>query len=51
MEQNDLQQVDLVKILGSGGRVSEVVNGKCGISNAQAKALGEFFRVSPEVFN
>jgi HTH-type transcriptional regulator / antitoxin HigA len=50
MEQNDLQQVDLVKIFGSSSRVSEVVNGKRGISKAQAKALGEFFKVSPELF-
>jgi HTH-type transcriptional regulator/antitoxin HigA len=50
MEQNDLQQVDLVKIFGSSGRVSEVVSGKRGISKAQAKALGEFFKVSPELF-
>jgi HTH-type transcriptional regulator / antitoxin HigA len=50
MEQNDLQQVDLVKIFGSSGRVSEVVNGKRGISKAQAKALGDFFKVSPELF-
>ena len=50
MEQNDLQQVDLVKIFGSSGRVSEVVNGKRAISKAQAKALGTFFKVSPELF-
>jgi HTH-type transcriptional regulator/antitoxin HigA len=50
MEQNDLQQVDLVKIFGSSGRVSEVVNGKRGISKTQAKTLGEFFKVSPELF-
>src|SRR5262249_49791582 len=50
MEQNDLQQSDLVKIFGSSGRVSEVVNGKRRISKAQAKALGEFFKVSPELF-
>jgi HTH-type transcriptional regulator/antitoxin HigA len=50
MEQNDLRQTDLVAILGSRGRVSEVVNGKRAISKAQAKALGEFFRVSPELF-
>src|SRR2546425_598901 len=46
MEQNDLRQADLVHILGSRGRVSEVVNGKRAISKAQAKALGEFFKVS-----
>lgn len=50
MEQNDLQQVDLVKIFGSSGRVSEIVNGKRGISKAQAKTLGEFFKVSPDLF-
>jgi HTH-type transcriptional regulator/antitoxin HigA len=50
MEQNDLQQVDLLKIFGSSGRVSEVVNGKRAISKAQAKALGEFFKVSAELF-
>jgi HTH-type transcriptional regulator/antitoxin HigA len=50
MEQNDLRQADLVKIFGSRGRVSEVVNGKRAISKAQSKALGEYFRVSPELF-
>ncbi|MGH9847091.1 MAG: helix-turn-helix domain-containing protein, partial [Blastocatellia bacterium] len=50
MEQNDLKQTDLVQIFGSSGRVSEVVNGKRGISKTQAKALGEFFKVSPELF-
>jgi HTH-type transcriptional regulator/antitoxin HigA len=50
MEQNDLRQADLVNIFGSRGRVSEVVNGKRAISKSQAKALGEFFKVSPELF-
>jgi HTH-type transcriptional regulator / antitoxin HigA len=50
MEQNDLRQADLVSIFGSRGRVSEVVNGKRVISKTQAKALGEFFKVSPELF-
>jgi HTH-type transcriptional regulator / antitoxin HigA len=50
MEQNDLQQTDLVKVLGSRGRVSEIVNGKRAISKAQAKALGEFFKVSADLF-
>ena len=50
MEQNDLRQADLVPIFGSRGRVSEIVNGKRAISKAQAKALGEFFKVSPELF-
>jgi mRNA-degrading endonuclease HigB of HigAB toxin-antitoxin module/antitoxin component HigA of HigAB toxin-antitoxin module len=50
MEQNDMQQVDLMKIFGSSGRVSEAVNGKRGISKAQSKALGKLFKVSPELF-
>jgi len=50
MEQNGLRQADLVKVFGSRGRVSEVVHGRRTISKAQAKALGEFFKVSPELF-
>ncbi len=50
MKQNDLRQADLAPIFGSSGRVSEVVNGKRGISKAQAKALGQVFKVSPELF-
>jgi HTH-type transcriptional regulator / antitoxin HigA len=50
MEQNDLRQADLVDIFGSRGRVSEAVNGIRAISKAQAKALGEFFKVSLELF-
>jgi HTH-type transcriptional regulator / antitoxin HigA len=50
MEQNELRQADLVEIFGSRGRVSEVVSGKRAISKAQAKALGEFFKVSPDLF-
>jgi HTH-type transcriptional regulator/antitoxin HigA len=50
LEQNNLRQADLVKVFGSRGRVSEVINGKRAISKAQAKALGEFFKVSPELF-
>lgn len=50
MEQNDLRQADLVPIFGSRGRASEVINGKRAISKAQAKALGDFFKVSPELF-
>jgi HTH-type transcriptional regulator/antitoxin HigA len=50
MEQRDLRQVDLVGILGSRGVISEVVNGKRSISKTQAKVLGKFFHVSPELF-
>jgi HTH-type transcriptional regulator/antitoxin HigA len=50
MESAGIKQADLVGILGSRGVVSEVVNGKRSISKAQAKALGEFFHVSPSLF-
>jgi HTH-type transcriptional regulator/antitoxin HigA len=50
MEANDLRQADLVPVLGSRGHVSDIVNGKRGISKGHAKALGEFFHVSPELF-
>lgn len=38
------------RVIGSRGVVSLVVNGKRGISKAQAKALGEFFHVSHTLF-
>lgn len=50
MEQHDLKQSDLVPLLGSRGHVSDIVNGKRGISKAHAKALAEHFHVSPELF-
>ncbi len=45
-----LKQRDLVPVFGSQGIASEVLNGKRGISKAHAKALGEFFKVSPLIF-
>ncbi|MGH9753009.1 MAG: helix-turn-helix domain-containing protein [Blastocatellia bacterium] len=50
MEQRDLRQRNIVHLLGSSGVASEVINGKRAISKNQAKALAEFFRVSPELF-
>jgi HTH-type transcriptional regulator / antitoxin HigA len=50
MESNGTRQADLVGLIGSRGVVSEVVNGKRAISKSQAKALGEFFSVSPGLF-
>jgi HTH-type transcriptional regulator / antitoxin HigA len=50
MEVKDVRQVDLTGILGSKGVVSEVVHGKRSISKAQAKALGEYFKVNPSLF-
>jgi HTH-type transcriptional regulator / antitoxin HigA len=45
-----LKQKDLLPVFGSQGVASEVLNGKRGISKAQAKALGKFFKVSPSIF-
>lgn len=50
MDARELKQSDLVGVIGSKGIVSEVINGKRSISKAQAKALGEFFHISPAVF-
>ena len=50
MESSGTRQADLVGIIGSSGVVSEMVNGKRTISKAQAKALGEYFKVSPSLF-
>ena len=50
MESSDTCQADLVGVIGSSGVVSEVVNGRHSISKAQAKALGEYFKVSPSLF-
>lgn len=50
MESSGTRQSDLVGIIGSSGVVSEVVNGKRSISKAQAKALGDYFKVLPSLF-
>jgi HTH-type transcriptional regulator / antitoxin HigA len=50
MEQRGLRQRDIVHLFGSSGVASEVINGKRSISKNPAKALAEFFRVSPELF-
>ena len=50
MEAGGLKQSDLYPVLNSKSVTSEIVNGKRGISKANAKALAEFFHVSAEVF-
>ena len=50
MDARGLKQSDVGQLLGSKGRVSEVINGERAISKAQAKALAEFFHVSAELF-
>lgn len=50
IQARDLKQSDLLPIFKSKGIASEVINGKRGISKAQAKALAEYFNVSVEIF-
>ena len=50
MAARGIKQSDLLKVFGSKGIASEVVNGKRGISKTQAKSLAAFFHVSAEVF-
>ncbi|MDF0554143.1 helix-turn-helix domain-containing protein [Kamptonema sp. UHCC 0994] len=51
MESSGLSQADLADIMKSSSDVvSEVVNGKRAVSKAEAKALGDYFKVSPSLF-
>ena len=50
MAARGLRQSDLWAVLNSKSVTSEIVNGKRGISKANAKALAEFFHISAEVF-
>jgi HTH-type transcriptional regulator / antitoxin HigA len=50
MDARQLKQVDLVEVIGSKDIVSKIVNSKRAISKSQAKALGEFFNISPALF-
>ena len=50
MQTRAIKQSELWPIFGSKGTASEVLNGKRGISKAQAKKLAAFFNVSVELF-
>jgi HTH-type transcriptional regulator / antitoxin HigA len=50
LEQRGLKAADLWPVIGSKGRVSEILTGKRSISKEQAKKLAEFFRVGVELF-
>ena len=50
MEQQDIKQRDLVDVIGSEEVVAEVIEGKQEITQEQAKAMGEFFKVSSSLF-
>ena len=48
MEENDLNQVDLVKYFGTKSRVSEVLNGKKQLTLKMAKSLYNDFGIPAE---
>jgi HTH-type transcriptional regulator/antitoxin HigA len=50
LEQRGLKPVALTEVLGSRGRVSEILAAKRSVSKEQAKKLGDFFHVSPAAF-
>jgi HTH-type transcriptional regulator / antitoxin HigA len=50
LEQRGLKPAALAEVLGSRGRVSEILAAKRSISKEQAKRLGEFFHVSAAAF-
>jgi HTH-type transcriptional regulator / antitoxin HigA len=50
LEQRGLKAADLWPVIGSKGRVSEILSGKRSISKEQAKKLADFFRVGVELF-
>jgi len=50
MESSGISQNDLVGIIGSGEAVSQLLDGKLSLNSWQAKALGDYFQVSPSLF-
>ena len=50
MESSGISQNDLVVNFGSGEAVSQLVDGKLSLNSWQAKALGDYFQVSPSLF-
>jgi HTH-type transcriptional regulator / antitoxin HigA len=50
MEQQNISQKDLVKIIGSSEIVSSLINGDKKINKEQATDLGKFFNVESSIF-
>jgi HTH-type transcriptional regulator / antitoxin HigA len=50
IEASGIDRSDLVGKLGSSDEMSEIIAGKRAISQAQAKVLGDMFKVSPNLF-
>jgi HTH-type transcriptional regulator/antitoxin HigA len=52
MDERNLKAKDLVEILGvSKGLVSDILNGKKGLSKDNIRILADYFKVSQEAFN
>lgn len=49
MEQMGMTQADMVQYLGSQSRVSEVLNGKRGLTLKMVKSLYKGLKISPEI--
>jgi HTH-type transcriptional regulator / antitoxin HigA len=50
MEVGDLKQKDLTNVFGTPSIVSEIVNGKRGLTVDHIRKLSKNFKVSPELF-
>jgi HTH-type transcriptional regulator/antitoxin HigA len=50
LDQRGLTASGLWPVIGSKGRVSEILSGKRGISKDQAKKLAAFFHVGVDLF-
>lgn len=50
LEQRGLKPSDLWPVIGSRGRVSEILSGKRRVSRDQAKTLADFFHVRADLF-
>jgi HTH-type transcriptional regulator/antitoxin HigA len=49
MDQHGLSRADLVLLLGTPSRVSEVLNGKCDLSMSMVRKLRERFAISADL--
>ncbi|MEH1845031.1 MAG: hypothetical protein V7L25_08520 [Nostoc sp.] len=50
MEVRNLEQADLVEILGSSEMFTKINNGELEITKEQAEALGKFFHIDASLF-
>lgn len=50
MEQQDIKPENLIDLFGSQEVFAEVIEGKREITQQQARAVGEFFKVAPSLF-